>query len=219
MEEKKIIMFFLDLEGTIIDEESGEMQKDKIESLLESLNRLEQMTGSIVNMHIVSPVFIHDMERVMDQLDRIIANYNNKNQTRLKDIQGAVAYPETNYISTNDLYDKIFPMNISRGEDFDRYGKLDYVKKWIEAMENKIDFTIYGGNGLNDTSAMEYIKRNKKGFAICPKNSYDKVKNIADYVSDKDESEGIKDGIDFINEQIERRKQKNKEQGEEIGID
>ena len=91
-------------------------------------------------------------------------------------------------------------------DDFGRYGKLDFVRKWIEVMANKIDFIIYGGNGLNDTAAMDYVKKTKKGFVICPNNSEEAVKKLADYISDQEEAEGIKDGIDFINEQIIKRK-------------
>lgn len=72
---------------------------------------------------------------------------------------------------------------------------------------------------------MQYIK-SQKGFVICPENSHSTVKELADYISEKHAADGIKEGFDFINEQIEKRKQKEKEgttqsdeEGEEIGID
>lgn len=226
MNDKDIIMLFLDLEGTIIDEETGEMETEKIEGLLDELNRLEQNVGAKVNIHIVSPVFIKEMEKIMDKFDLIVAKYNSKKDTRLKDIQGAVAYPDTNYISSHDLYDKIFPMDVSKKDNYDKYGKLEYVKKWVEGMRHRIALTIYGGNGFNDTSAMDFVKRENNGFAICPSNSYEKTKTIANFVSDKKEADGITDGIKFINEQIEKRKQKEQKingnedkKGEEIEID
>lgn len=219
MNDKDIIMLFLDLEGTIIDEETGEMKADKIEGLLNQLNKLETNVGAKVNIHIVSPVFIDQMKKVMDKFDLIVAKYNSKNSTRLKEIQGAVAYPNTNYISSHDLYDKIFPMDVSKKDNFDKYGKLDYVKKWVEVMRHRIALTIYGGNGLNDTSAMDFVKRENNGFAICPENSHEKVKNIANYVSTEQESDGIADGINYINEQIEKRKQKDKENPSLTGED
>lgn len=228
MVDKKEIMVFFDLEGTIIEEEFGEINEEKIVNILDSLSELEQITGSKINMHIVSPVFMHTMEETIDKIDRIIFKYNRLKGKNLKEIQGAVAYPDTNYIDDNYLYDRIIPMNLSAlaqpGEK-DQYGKFDYVRNWIESMKDRISFSIYGGNGFNDIKAMEYIKSNK-GFVICPENSYIGVKKLADYVSEKHASEGIKDGIDFINREIEKRRQRFKEvntqgnsEGEEIGID
>lgn len=205
MNNKDVIMLFLDLEGTIINEETGEMEQDKIEELLKELNRLEKNVGAKVNIHIVSPVFIETMKTIMDKFDLVVAKYNTKNNVRLKEIQGAVAYPDTDYISTNDLYDKIFPMNVSVKNNFDKFGKVEYVKKWMDVMKNRIALSIYGGNGLNDTSAMDFVKRQKNGFVICPENSHEKVKNIASYISNKSATDGITSGIRYINEQIEKR--------------
>lgn len=222
MEEKKLIMLFLDLEGTIMEEENGEMSEEKLTELFEALKRLETNTNSTVNIHIVSPIFMAQMEKVLDKLDTFIVRFNIKNNVRLKGIQGAVAYPDQRYyINKHICDDRIFPMEISRkDEHIDTFGKLEYVRKWINSMAHKINFSIYGGNGLNDTSAMSYIKNEKKGFIICPENSHPKVKKIADYVSENSESEGIRDGINFINEQIEKRRTKTKEgetQGDTTG--
>ena len=210
MDSKKEIMVFFDLEGTIIEEELGEMNNEKIRGILDSLSRLEENTGAKVNIHIVSPVFIEQMEKILDKLDRIIIRYNMANGKRLKEVQGAVAHPEVKYIHGGEfLHDKIIPMklpkNIPDGYK-DKYGKFDYVRNWLETMEDKIAFSIYGGNGFNDTKAMEYIKRYKKGFVICPENSHPDVKKNADYVSDGHAADGIMDGINYINEQIEKRK-------------
>ena len=213
MDDKKEIMVFLDLEGTIIEEELGQVNNDKINEILVSISKMEEVTGCKVNIHIVSPVFMHIMEEVVDKFDHTIIRYNRKNGKNLKEIQSAVAYPETKYIQENYLYDKIIPMKISPTADSgekDRQGKFDYVRNWIETMKDKTAFSIYGGNGYNDMKAMEYVKRNM-GFVICPENSYEGVKKIADYVSDKHAADGIKEGLDFINKQIELRKQKEKE--------
>lgn len=220
MDDKKEIMVFFDLEGTIIEEELGQVNNDKINEILVSISIMEELTGCKVNIHIVSPVFMHIMEEVVDKFDHTIIRYNRKNGKNLKEIQSAVAYPETKYIQENYLYDKIIPMKISPTADSgekDRQGKFDYVRNWIETMKDKTAFSIYGGNGFNDMKAMEYVKRNR-GFVICPENSYEGVKKIADYVSDKHAADGIKEGLDFINEQIEMRKQKEK-QGETQGED
>lgn len=215
MDDKKEIMVFFDLEGTIIEEELGEVNNDKVNDILTSISKLEEVTGFRVNIHIVSPVFMHIMEEVVDKFDNTIIRYNRKNGKNLKEIQSAVAYPDTKYIQEHYLYDKIIPMKISPTADSgekDRQGKFDYVRNWLETMKDKTAFSIYGGNGYNDMKAMEYVKKNM-GFVICPENSYEGVKKIADYVSDKQAADGIKEGLDFINKQIEMRKQKEK-QGE-----
>ena len=208
MQDKKTILIFLDLEGTILEEETGRIQKDRIEKLLDSLNRLENATGSVVNIHIASPVSIGHMERILDELNSMIVKYNTTNQTNLREVESAVAYPDVHYIHQDALYDKIFPMKIKIAEDGGRFGKLDYVRNWVESMEDKIDFILYGGNGLNDTGAMGYVKSTPKGLVICPHNSHNEVKKIADYVSEYDEAEGIQDGIEFIIKQREKRKGK-----------
>lgn len=210
MDEKKQILVFFDLEGTIIEEELGEINNEKIRGILNSLNRLEENTGTKVNIHIVSPVFIEQMKKIIDNLDRIIIRYNMANGKRLKEVQGAVAHPEVKYVQSDDfLHDKIIPMKlpakIADGYK-DKYGKFDYVRNWIETMQDRIEFSIYAGNGFNDTKAMEYLKRNKKGFVICPENSHPDVKKVSDYVSEKHAADGIIDGIDYINHQIEKRK-------------
>lgn len=210
MDEKKQILVFFDLEGTIIEEELGEINKEKIKEILNSLNRLEENTNAKVNIHIVSPVFIEQMKKVIDDLDRLIIRYNMANGKNLKEVQGAVAHPEVKYVQSEDfLHDKIIPMKLpTRIADGykDKYGKFDYVRNWIEAMNDKVEFSIYAGNGFNDTKAMEYIKRSKNGFVICPENSHPDVKKISDYVSEKHAEDGIIDGIDYINQQIEKRK-------------
>ncbi len=216
MEKSKIIMLFLDLEGTIIEEEQGQLKEQAFNNLLASLNELQKLRNASISMHIVSPVHAKFMEEILDRLDTLIVRYNIQNNTNIREVESAVAYPDDSYIHQDDLYDKIFPMDMSQKDDYGRYGKLKYVKSWInniESMDGKeIDMAIYGGNGLNDVSAMSYIKGMKNGFVICPSNSDSEVKRIASYISTKAQAEGIKDGIDFINTQIKNR---NKTQPEE----
>lgn len=207
----EVIMLFLDLEGTIIEEENENIDVERINILLDSINKLEEITNRKVNIHIVSPVSIKSMGRIMNDLDKIIVRYNINNARRLEEVHSAVAYPEKEYIQKDDLYDKIFPMQMHE-DDFGKSGKAKYVRLWIESAEEKensnkpIFFSIYGGNGLNDVSAMNYIKRTKKGFVICPNNSHEEAKKLADYISEKDEAIGIADGIDYISKQIQKRK-------------
>lgn len=224
MDRKKEILVFFDLEGTIIEEELGKVNDDKINEILNSLSMLEEITGFKVNIHIVSPVFMHIMEEVVDRFDTTIIRYNRKNGKNLREIQSAVAHPDINYFQDNYLYDKIIPMKLSPNADSnekDKQGKYEYVRNWIETMKDTTAFCIYGGNGFNDTKAMEYVKRSN-GLVICPENSYEGVKKIADYVSEKHAADGIKEGLDFINSQILLRKHKEKQgntQGDTQGDD
>lgn len=209
MNKSKVIMLFLDLEGTIIEEEQGNLKENDFNNLLSSLDKLQTLRKASISMHIVSPVQATFMEKILDKLDTLIVKYNIKNKTNIKEIESAVAYPDHSYIHQDDLYDKIFPMDISRKDDYGRYGKYKYVKSWIdniESMESKeVDMIIYGGNGLNDVSAMSYVKSMKNGLVICPSNSDAEVKKVADYISTRKQAEGIKDGIDYINVQIKNR--------------
>ena len=224
MDDKKQILIFFDLEGTIIEEELGEMNNDKIREILDSISKLEENTNAKVNIHIVSPVFIEQMEKILDKLDRLIVRYNIKTGKMLNEVQGAVAHPDVKYIHGDFIHDKIIPMKLPKSVPDgykDKYGKFDYVRNWIETNEDSLLLSIYGGNGFNDTKAMEYIRHNKKGFVICPENSHPDVKKVADYISEKHAADGIKDGIDYINKQIEMRIQKQKEcntQGDKIEI-
>ena len=105
--DKKVIMLFLDLEGTIIGEENGNISEERIDVLLNSINNLEKATNKKVNIHIVSPVSIKNMERIMDDIDNIIVKYNIKNNVRLDEVHSAVAYPDNKFIQKDDLYDKM----------------------------------------------------------------------------------------------------------------
>ena len=206
----KIILLFLDLEGTLISEENGEINGNNINNFLASLNNLEKKTGAKIHIHIASPVSIKSMERIIDFLDMTIVRFNKSRNAKLDEVHSGVAYPDIKYSQEDDTYDRIFPMQMPR-EDFGRSGKLNYVRLWIENAEEKgisgkeLAFSIYGGNGINDVGAMKYIRDNKKGFVVCPSNSDKEVKKIAHYISNKEEANGVADGIDFITSQIEKR--------------
>mgnify|MGYP002170740949 CR=1 FL=1 len=177
----------------------ADMSDDEIKSIWDKSDKTPLTEHTITD-------FTKFMEEILDRLDTLIVRYNIQNNTNIREVESAVAYPDDSYIHQDDLYDKIFPMDMSQKDDYGRYGKLKYVKSWInniESMDGKeIDMAIYGGNGLNDVSAMAYIKGMKNGFVICPSNSDSEVKRIASYISTKAQAEGIKDGIDFINTSV-----------------
>ena len=79
----------------------------------------------------------------------------------------------------------------------------------------KLIMAIYCGNGRNDLDAMDYIKRLKQGFIVCPKNSRHEAKAKTTLVSDKTDLLGITDGISKINKLIEKRIEPNKDEAEQ----
>ena len=81
MEKSRIIMLFLDLEGTIIEEEQEQLKEQDFNNLLASLNELQKLRNASISMHIVSPVHTKFMEEILDRLDTLIVRYNIQNNT------------------------------------------------------------------------------------------------------------------------------------------
>ena len=61
------------------------------------------------------------------------------------------------------------------------------------------DFCIYAGNGRNDFKAIDYIRKNSKGYSICPENSRRTVKSIVNFTSTNPDIEGVIDGLNNLN--------------------
>lgn len=160
----------------------------------------------------------------MKQIDNAIAFFNklNKWENTLDPIEGGAAYPDIDMISSEFTGDRIVPLREPvNTKDFDtaKFGKADYVLNWCEHyMEsdlNELIMAIYCGNGRNDLDAMDYIKRLKQGFIVCPKNSRHEAKAKTTLVSDKTDLLGITDGISKINKLIEKRIEPNKDEAEQ----
>ena len=64
---------------------------------------------------------------------------------------------------------------------------------------------IYMGNGANDVMAMQKIKSNN-GIVICPYNSTDEVKKIANYKSNEEDLRGLVDGFSKLCQEVEKQK-------------
>lgn len=214
MEKKKIILLFLDLEGTILREVDGEYDDEEMYCFLEQIDMLQKNTDSQVNMHLVSPVYKDVMESIIDRIDRNIHSYNSIHcgKSNIREIEGGACYPDETMHSEEYRGDRIVemkkPTNMS---DFDtaRYGKARYVRNWCEAYEEsrytETTMCIYCGNGRNDLAAIDYINGRKNGFAVCPNNSRKEAKKRAFFVSNKEDLAGITEGIFSINERIEKR--------------
>ena len=152
-------------------------------------------------MHLLSPIPLNIMEKVLDKLDTYIARYNMEKGTFIRDIQGATASYPAGISQQENTYDRIAPFPekaTSNDYDIGAEGKLEYVRKWIRGINN-LNFCIYAGNGRNDFKAIDYIRKNSKGYSICPENSRRTVKSIVNFTSANTDIEGVIDGLNNLN--------------------
>ena len=222
---EKIVLIYSDLEGTILREEDGKFDKGEMHEFLSQIDILQQQTNARVQIHLVSPIDETFMNMILKEIDKEVSEYNRNStdpqHTVVQRIESAAAYPMedfsgttfqgANYIGRIDK--RIMQLekpNDKKDANPAGYGKEKYVKEMTEYIrENpyqEILMSIYCGNGINDLLAMNYIKTQKNGFIICPKNSRQKVKEMAHHVSEQEDLPGITDGIEWVNEQIRKRK-------------
>ena len=223
MEKEKIILLFSDLEGTIIKEEDGRYDDEEMYYFLEQISKLQKITDAKVGIHLVSPVYFHQMEEFIAQIDKNIINYNkiNINQKDIETIEGAAAYVEDNSIIRDINGNRIISLKKpvdTREFDTAKYGKANYVRNWCEIYKEsrtkELVMCIYCGNGQNDLSAIDYINRQNNGFAVCPKNSSALAIKKAFFISEKEDLRGITEGIEAINKEIEKRMNKEEKETE-----
>lgn len=201
MNNNKVILMFCDLEGTLLNEKNGTLDARKLFRFFDQINKIQQTTKSTVNMHLLSPIPLNIMEKVLDKLDTYIAKYNMEKGTFIRDIQGATASYPAGISQQENTYDRIapFPEKATINDyDIGAEGKSEYVRKWIRGINN-LDFCIYAGNGRNDFKAIDYIRKNSKGYSICPENSRRTVKSIVNFTSTNPDIEGVIDGLNNLN--------------------
>lgn len=201
MNNNKVILMFCDLEGTLLNEKNGTLDARKLFKFFDQINKIQQTTRSTVYMHLLSPIPLNIMEKVLDKLDTYIARYNMEKGTFIRDIQGATASYPAGISQQENTYDRIAPFPekaTSNDYDIGAEGKLEYVRKWIRGINN-LDFCIYAGNGRNDFKAIDYIRKNSKGYSICPENSRRTVKSIVNFTSANTDIEGVIDGLNNLN--------------------
>lgn len=227
MEDKKVILLFSDLEGTILNDEEGRYAEEDMYGLLEQIERMQSITGAEVHIHLVSPVFEKQMEKIIDDIDTNIIRYNikNKEKTRIKEIEGGTCTPEIGVSSSYKKFNnKVVPFKPPikcKDADVSLYGKESYVMNWCEYYSEKgrLKTAIYCGNGRNDSLAMKYVKKKANGFVVCPVNSKDEAKNQADFISEKADLKGITEGIFKINNGIEKAVHSHEEKASKIKDD
>ena len=200
----KAILMFCDLEGTLLNEKNVTLDARKLFRFFDQINKIQQTTKSTVYLHLLSPIPLNIMNEVLDKLDTYIAKYNREKRTFIRDIQGATASYPAGISQEENTYDRIapFPERATKDAyDIAAQGKLEYVEKWIRGINN-LDFCIYAGNGRNDFRAIDYIRKNSRGYSICPDNSRKTVKKIATFTSESTDIEGIIDGLDRLNQYL-----------------
>ncbi|MEE1388972.1 MAG: hypothetical protein U0M00_00090 [Clostridia bacterium] len=200
----KAILMFCDLEGTLLNEKNGTLDARKLFRFFDQINKIQQTTKSTVYLHLLSPIPLNIMSEVLDKLDTYIAKYNREKRTFIRDIQGATASYPAGISQEENTYDRIapFPERATKDAyDIAAQGKLEYVEKWIRGINN-LDFCIYAGNGRNDFRAIDYIRKNSRGYSICPDNSRKTVKKVATFTSESTDIEGIIDGLDRLNQYL-----------------
>lgn len=200
----KAILMFCDLEGTLLNEKNGTLDVRKLFRFFDQINKIQQTTKSTVYLHLLSPIPLNIMSEVLDKLDTYIAKYNREKRTFIRDIQGATASYPAGISQEENTYDRIapFPERATKDAyDIAAQGKLEYVEKWIRGINN-LDFCIYAGNGRNDFRAIDYIRKNSRGYSICPDNSRKTVKKVATFTSESTDIEGIIDGLDRLNQYL-----------------
>lgn len=211
MRRDKKILLFSDLEGTILRESDGEYDYEAMYNFLTQIDRLQQITGAEVNLHLVSPIYQKQMEEIIDEIDRNIVRYNilHRDHHRIPEIECGTFTPDRRIITKEYLGDKVMPLKVPvdvKEFDTSTYGKAHYVRMWCDMHKEQGDFfmAIYCGNGRNDLAAMDCVKQNK-GFVVCPKNSRTLAKQKADFVSEKTDLPGITEGMANLNREIEKR--------------
>lgn len=201
---KSVILYFTDLEGTILREKDGKYDPGELQIFLQQLSDLQENLDAKVKINIVSPVFMEHMKRIVNRFNIEIAKFNRTNRkTDLDLINAAMASLDSNqYFEQDYTYDVIEPfphIDLDGGE----HGKSQHVNNWIRAIPNA-KLYIYAGNGRNDILAMKKVLEQPNGIVICPKNSRTEVKNIATVVSDKEDLEGIINNLKLVNKSLKK---------------
>lgn len=205
----KEIIFFSDLEGTLVGE-NGEFDEENFYKFCKELQCLADKTNSKVSIVIVSPLGPTYMTKYMDKMDRSILLMERQCPERKNTVEIVAGAADFNDIpiEINDRIDRridelrgVRTRSGSLGTD----AKLDYISGYIKTQEEQVrqhlrnkSFYIYAGNGKNDVGAIEYVNKLKNGLTITPANTVPKVERIAEVKSNLDGVLGITDCIKQI---------------------
>lgn len=212
-EGEKIILLFLDLEGTILRESDWKYSSKDMYDFLSQIKRLQELTNRKVNMHLVSPIYASKMKQFMARINDNICKFNESYHFNdyIPEIKNAGACPDLDTIEEDEHFkDNIIffkkPIN-SRDFHIAEYGKELYVHAWYETYKKNLIMAIYCGDSGNDLRAINYIRSLKNGFIICPKNSKDEIKKRAHFIGNKTDLPGITEGLRCLGDNIKRNNQ------------
>lgn len=186
------ILILSDLEGTLLDEESSQIDKEGFEKFLQELSKLEDKMHAKAGIHILSPIGVRRLENIILDFNDLIEGYNSKNGTSLKRIVAGCS-PTSSLMDEDYESRYVVAINSKRQSG----GKRFYTETVINYMKDrKIKaFPIYIGNGLNDIDAMIYVK-NEKGIILAPKeNLEERVKIMANYVGEGENIIGVTNAL------------------------
>lgn len=208
----KRILFFSDLEGTILRDSDGKFDEKDFNNLVGELSKMGDLTKSTVEIRLVSPIGFKRMDKIVDKMDSIISKYFMKARkiSNVKLVE-AVASPydiADDISASRRISRKITPLpHVTYSPDIAREAKRRYLKYVFESFKepSNIALSIYAGNDRNDIDAMLIVKKEKNGFTVCPKNSIAQIKEISDFVSDENDILGVIEGVSKINKKIEKR--------------
>ena len=201
---KSDIVIFTDLEGTILRDIDGKYDETEMFQFLRQINRLEKLEDATAQIHILSPMTVDQMKYILDELDEAFAKYNKTSGNYVSYIKSAIAIQD-NYTDWRNIPNR---MLLVKYKNLNQYGeeKLSYVESYMKAhKDDDIKKMIYMGNGANDVMAMQKIKSNN-GIVICPYNSTDEVKKIANYKSNEEDLRGLVDGFSKLCQEVEKQK-------------
>lgn len=163
----KKILYFSDLEGTLLREKDGEVDDKDLFDLVTELAKLGTLTKSDIDIRLISPVGFKKMNATVDKIDRVIARQSlldKKNKTKIRLVEAAA--------SPFDIGDDIFLERrmskklvqlpeVIRLSDKSRDEKKKYIDLVInnQSDPNDVSLYIYSGNGRNDIDAMKELKK------------------------------------------------------------
>ena len=217
MTPRKKLIIFSDLEGTLLREEDGQYDEHEMYGFLSQISKLQAKTGFVAEIHIVSPMTIDMMKKVIDKFDKTILRYNSihraEGKAPISYITGATASPESKAEECYRVDDRIMPLpkafhSLASGAS---YGKEHYVRTWLETLGDKVGMVIYCGNGRNDIPAMKLVRSLPNGFIVCPKNSKTEIRNIASFITDEEDLPGITEGLSEILSRISKKEAASKD--------
>ena len=84
---KNVILYFTDLEGTMLREKDGQYDREELYKLFGQLSDLQNSLQADVKINIVSPIFMEQMKKLVSHFNLEIARYNRSNpSSRLDEI-------------------------------------------------------------------------------------------------------------------------------------